>query len=235
MKRIFIFLFIPFISFAGLKEWGAKKAIGLVARMDEALIDLSESSADLSPLTKKRLKVNIALLPFTIPPIFPNISLKLKLLDEVKGFPQIAGQIDYGEVIGLRLAEKIEDIEKARFYTFGASLILKKTLKDNVYIYGGMRKIRGECKVSLKNGTTTDLISVSDLPTNVSIDEAAIFSGLYIVRKKFGFWSITSGYIPGKKKPFSKIEIGIRKHWSFSLGVYPEGVFTFHPMLNLRW
>lgn len=236
MKKLYFFLLIPLISFGGFKEWGADKAIDIATRLDEALIDINISSGDLSSLPEnKRLKINLNLLPFTIPPIFPNASFKIKVFNERKHLPQVALGIDYGEVIGLRLAEKMEDIEKATCYTLGASLILKKSLKDNVSIFAGIRKTKGECRVDLapSKGTKTDWLS--DLPTNVLLDEIAIFSGLYIPRGKYGFWSCASGYIPERKKLFSKIELGFRKHWSFSLGIYPEGVFTFHPMLGLRW
>jgi len=234
---LFTFLLLTPLAFAGFEEWGRDKAISLASRLDEALIDLETSSADISSLEEnKRVKINLNLLPFTIPPIFPNISCKVRVLDEKGNFPQIAGGIDYGEVIGLRLLEETEDIEKAKCWTAGASLILKKSLKDNVSIFGGIRKIKGECSVKLsKKGTTTDWITVEDLPTNVSLDETSIFSGLYIKRKENGFWSVTSGYIPKMDKLFSKIEFGFRKHWFLSLGIYPEGVFTFHPMLGLRW
>ncbi|MEW6103161.1 MAG: hypothetical protein AB1630_05010 [bacterium] len=237
MKKVLILLFVSEIAFAGLTEWAAEKAIDLTTRLDEALIDLNTSSADISGLPEnKRFKINLNLLPFTIPPIFPNASLKLKVLKEKKRLPQIALEADYGEVIGLRFAKEMEDIEKARCYTYGASLILKKSLKDNVSIFGGIRNIRGECEVSLsEEGTSSDWIKTEDLPTDVKLDEIAIFSGLYILRGKNGFWSVASGYIPERKKLFSKIELGFRKHWAFSLGIYPEGVFTFHPMLGLRW
>ncbi|MEW6482642.1 MAG: hypothetical protein AB1397_06570 [bacterium] len=237
MKKVLILLFLSEIAFAGLKEWGAEKAIDLATRLDEALIDLSQSSSDLSCLPKnKRFKINLNLLPFILPPIFPNASLKLKVLGEKKRLPQIALEADYGEVIGLRFAEEMEDIEKARCYTYAASLILKKSLRDNVSIFGGIRNIRGKCEIFLsEKGTSSDWIKREDLPTNVKLDEIAIFSGLYILRGKNGFWSVASGYILKRKKLFSKIELGFGKHWAFSLGIYPEGVFTFHPMLNLRF
>ncbi|HAW49600.1 TPA: hypothetical protein DCX16_01415 [bacterium] len=237
MKK-FLFLFlIPSLVFAGFKEWGAEKAIDLATRFDEVLFDLEIDSSDLSGLPKdKRFKLSFNLLPFTIPPIFPNISIKGRVFKEKKRMPQVAFSLNYGEILGLRLAEKIDDVERARCYTYGAGLILKKTLKSDISLFSGVKKIGGKSEVFLKEkGTGTGWFSLEDIPINVRLNEYAFFTGLYILRGKNGFWSVTSGIIPGKKKLFSKIELGFRKHWVFGLGIYPEGTFVFHPTLGLRW
>ncbi len=237
MKKILFLFFIPSLVSAGFKEWGAEKAMDLTVRFDEMLFDLEIDSSDLSGLPQnKRLKLCFNLLPFTIPPIFPNVSIKGRIVNEKEKIPQILVSLNYGEVIGLRLAEKIEDVKRARCYTYGAGIILKKTLKSDISLFSGVKKIGGKSEVSLKEkGTGTGWFSLEDIPINVGLDEYAFFTGLYVLRGKNGFWSVTSGIIPKRKKLFSKIELGFGKHWVFGLGIYPEGTFVFHPLLGLRW
>jgi len=229
-------LLIPKICFANLEEWAAEKGLDLATRMDEMLLDLEIDSSDLTGLARnKRFKVSFNLLPFTLPPIYPNLSLKARILKEDGRRPQISCGINYGEIVALRFAEETDDVEEARAYMFGASLILSKSLDEKTSIFSGIRYINGQCKVSLAEEEDADWIDVNDLPTNVEISDYALFAGFKIKRTETGSWSVVSGYIPQAKKMFSKIEFSFGKHWVAALGIYPESVFVLHPMIGLRW
>lgn len=237
MKRlVFLLITLPIVANAGLKEWGAKKGLELITNLDDVLLDLEADACDLSGLSEdKRIGLSFNLLPFLFPPIYPNMNIKIRLAKEDRKRPQIVGSINYGEIIMMRFLEKMEDVKKAKCYIMGISITCSKGVKERVSMFSGIKFINGECTVELEEKKTTDWISTQDLPTNQKIGEIALFSGLVIKRTEKANWVITSGYIPGKKKMFSKIDLEFRRYWKISFGIYPEGVFFFHPTLGVRF
>lgn len=233
-------LLIPKICFAGFEEWAAEKGFDLATHMDDMLLDLEVDAADLAGLASdKKFKLSFNLLPFTLPPVYPNLSLKARILKENEKRPQISCGINYGEIVGMRFVEDMEGVDKAKCYIFGASLVLSKSLTDKASIFSGIKYMKGECGISFTGEKETEEIAgwldVGDLPTDIEISDYALFTGFKIKRTETASWSVVNGYIPSAKKIFSKIELSLRKHWVAALGIYPEGVFVLHPMVGLRW
>jgi hypothetical protein len=225
MKRIASFLLIPAISWCGITEWGTEKGVELLTHLDEVLLDLEADSADLSGLEKgKKIGVSLCLIPFTIPPIYPNINIKVKLKEEDRLF-QITAGVNYGEIIALRLVKEAEDVKSARCYAAGIFLTLEKCVKSRLFYFLGAKFIRAEAKFELEEKEELSVLPFRD------IREVALFSGLRIGEH----WIITSGFMPAEKRIFSKVDFSFRKHWRLSFGIYPEGVFFLHPTLSLRF